>query len=169
MEEKIVSQDTRSESISTGEAFGVFIKMNALMHSLSSMISSESKIPLSDLVAIEHLRIDGSLTAKEVAHRVQMGSGATTAMLDRLEKRGLVRRTPHPTDRRSVVVSYVGHGGPAEPGLIKFLELLEARIEALSPEERPVVAAFLQGVSDDVEEALRKPKRNAQTPREDAP
>ncbi len=132
-----------------------FYTLNADLHSLSSMIASESRIALSDLVACEHLRMHGPLTAKDVAQRVQMGSGATTAMLDRLEKRGLVKRAPHPSDRRSIMVHYLGGGSPGAQ-LAKFIELFDTRIEGLEPEARAVVGDFLKGVTDDIAEALKK-------------
>ena len=128
--------------------------MNAALHTLSSMIASETKIALSDLVACEHLRLDGPLTAKEVARRVQMGSGATTALLDRLEQRGLVERKPHPHDRRSVMVHYVNQVEANEMQLARFIALLDERLGRLEPAERAVIGTFLKGVTDDIGEAL---------------
>lgn len=155
MDEKNVIQVTQNKSYSINELNTLFYTMNADLHSLSSMIASESKVALSDLVACEHLRLEGPLTAKEVAYRVQMGSGATTAMLDRLEKRGLVKRAPHPSDRRSIMVHYLGGQTPGAQ-LANFIERLSARLEGLEPEARAVVGDFLGGVTDDVAEALKK-------------
>jgi DNA-binding MarR family transcriptional regulator len=39
-----------------------------------------------------------------VADRLVITSGSMTSMLDTLEKRGLVRRMPHPNDRRKLLV-----------------------------------------------------------------
>lgn len=41
-------------------------------------------------------------TPSELAKYTGLSSGATTAMLDRLEKSGLIKRLPNPQDRRSV-------------------------------------------------------------------
>lgn len=155
MEKHNVSQDTLLKSYSSGELYHSFFALNAALHTLSSLLSSQTKIPLSDLIACEHLRMDGPLTAKEVAHRVQMGSGATTAMLDRLEKRGLIRRAPHPSDRRSVMVHYLGQATPGERQLLDFLELFAARINTLEPHEMTVMAQFLKGVTQDIDTVVR--------------
>ncbi len=155
MKKNNVSQDTLSKSYSSGELYHAFFALNASLHTLSSLLSSHARIPLSDLIACEHLRMDGPLTAKEVSVRVQMGSGATTAMLDRLEKRGLVRRAPHPSDRRSVMVHYLGGTAPGEPQLVAFLELIAARINVLTPGEMAVVTRFLQGVTGDIDTVVR--------------
>lgn len=160
MEKNDVSQDTLQKSYLSGELYHSFFALNAALHTLSSLLSSQTKIPLSDLIACEHLRMDGPLTAKEVAHRVQMGSGATTAMLDRLENRGLVRRAPHPSDRRSVMVHYLGQATPGEPQLVEFLELFAERINSLEPDQMTVMAQFLKGVTHDIDSIVRdKPKK----------
>jgi DNA-binding MarR family transcriptional regulator len=39
-----------------------------------------------------------------IAERLLVTSGTMTALLDTLERRGLVRRTPHPTDRRKLLI-----------------------------------------------------------------
>jgi DNA-binding MarR family transcriptional regulator len=44
------------------------------------------------------------LEPSEIARRVLITTGSMTSGLDTLEKRGLIRRMPHPTDRRKLVV-----------------------------------------------------------------
>ncbi len=46
----------------------------------------------------------GSMTAGELARECGLTTGAMTTLLDRLERLGYLRRVPHPTDRRRVVV-----------------------------------------------------------------
>lgn len=43
----------------------------------------------------------------ELAQYTGLTSGATTSMLDRLEKKGLIARQPHPSDRRSFQIVLV--------------------------------------------------------------
>ncbi len=47
---------------------------------------------------------EGPLTAKELATATGLRPAATTALIDRLEAKGFVRRTPSPGDRRRVLV-----------------------------------------------------------------
>ena len=58
----------------------------------------------SELAALEHLQAAGAMTQKRLGERLSMSPGAVTAMIDRLELRGYVERTPNPEDRRSAVV-----------------------------------------------------------------
>jgi DNA-binding MarR family transcriptional regulator len=47
---------------------------------------------------------EGPMTAGRLAERARLSPGAMTALLDRLEKRGLARRTRDAQDRRRVLV-----------------------------------------------------------------
>lgn len=44
------------------------------------------------------------ITPRIIADRLGLTTGSVTTMLDRLERAGYVQRTPHPDDRRKVVV-----------------------------------------------------------------
>jgi DNA-binding MarR family transcriptional regulator len=57
-----------------------------------------------DYRGIDLLDQEGPMTAGRLADRVRLSPGATTAMIDRLEQKGLVRRTHDPEDRRRVLV-----------------------------------------------------------------
>jgi DNA-binding MarR family transcriptional regulator len=57
-----------------------------------------------DLRCLDILDLAGRQTAGELATAMGMSTGAVTAMLDRLEKTGYVRRLRDPADRRRVLV-----------------------------------------------------------------
>lgn len=59
---------------------------------------------ITDIGCINFLFIKGSSTPTELARYTGLTTGSTTAMLDRLEKAGLIDRKPNPNDRRGVVV-----------------------------------------------------------------
>ena len=46
----------------------------------------------------------GPQTASAIARQTRLTPAAVTALIDRLEKRGFVRRKPDPNDRRKVLV-----------------------------------------------------------------
>src|SRR3954470_11272657 len=50
------------------------------------------------------------LSAGEISSRTALPTSSTTRVLDRLEKRGFVRRVADPEDRRRVVVQVVPSG-----------------------------------------------------------
>jgi DNA-binding MarR family transcriptional regulator len=57
-----------------------------------------------DMESLRLLFIKGVATPSELARHTGLTSGATTAMLDRLEKAGLLERRPNPNDRRGTLI-----------------------------------------------------------------
>ena len=57
-----------------------------------------------DTRAIDILDRNGPMTAGELAGQARLTSGAVTALVDRLEAAGLVRRTRDTVDRRRVMI-----------------------------------------------------------------
>lgn len=60
-----------------------------------------------DIETMDLLNTLGSMTAGELAERTGLTSGATTRLIDRLERVGYVRRCPDETDRRRVIIEPV--------------------------------------------------------------
>lgn len=58
-----------------------------------------------DMECLRLLAQKGVATPSELARHTGLTSGATTAMLDRLEKAGLIERRPNPDDRRGSLIA----------------------------------------------------------------
>src|SRR6266545_5267280 len=59
-------------------------------------------VNVTDMECLALIFFKGLSTPSELARYTGLSSGATTAMLDRLEKAKLIERRPNPNDRRSV-------------------------------------------------------------------
>ena len=108
-------------------------------------LSEEMGMGPSEVLAIAHLASDENLGPSELAQRLRITTGATTALLDRLAARGHVVREQHPSDRRKVVLRLTTHAHEEaflrlRPMIMEITELA-AR---LSPEERRSVGRFLE-------------------------
>jgi DNA-binding MarR family transcriptional regulator len=57
-----------------------------------------------EMECLRLLFLKGIGTPSEIARYTGLTSGATTAMLDRLEKAGLIERRPNPDDRRGTLI-----------------------------------------------------------------
>jgi DNA-binding MarR family transcriptional regulator len=57
-----------------------------------------------DMECLRLLFLEGVSTPSKLARHTGLTSGATTAMLDRLEKAGLIERLPNPDDRRGTLI-----------------------------------------------------------------
>jgi DNA-binding MarR family transcriptional regulator len=105
-------------------------------------------LTLTDLTALDHLLGGPPLGTGELAERLGMRSPSATAVLDRLETAGLVRRSHHPTDRRRVAVEVPAEGrARAEEALSALVAELDALVEPLTAAERALVAGHLRAVA----------------------
>lgn len=86
-----------------------------------------------------------TLAPKQLTASMMLTSGGMTGRLDRLERAGLVRRSPDPADRRALQVTLTPAGRQlveeaAEAGLAVQRRLLDA----LSPEDQDRLADLLR-------------------------
>ena len=70
------------------------------------------------------------LSPKTLSHSLMLTSGGMTGRLDRLENRGLVRRSPDPDDRRGLLVTLTDDG----------LELVDRAVEVGLTAQQQVLA-----------------------------
>ena len=77
-----------------------------------------------DMECLRLLFQKGISTPSELARHTGLTSGATTAMLDRLEKADLIERRPNPNDRRGTLIA------PAKSGAEKAASWFESARKA---------------------------------------
>jgi DNA-binding MarR family transcriptional regulator len=63
-----------------------------------------------ELLTLLHFTRSGALPMTKASARLQVHPTSVTNAVDRLEKVGLVRRIPHPTDRRTTLVEITDEG-----------------------------------------------------------
>ena len=89
----------------------------------------------------------GPLTPSEIGERVIAPSATMTANLDLLERRGWVRRTANPDDRRSTLVEITASGRATADRLLPGIRKIErAALDGLTPDERVVLVDMLARV-----------------------
>ncbi|MFJ7213207.1 MarR family winged helix-turn-helix transcriptional regulator [Amycolatopsis sp. NPDC098790] len=95
----------------------------------------------------------GSLSAGELAREIGLTPGAVTGVVDRLERAGLVRRSPDPEDRRRLVITAVPKAfGEVFAGLDRAMAKLTDRY---SPAEQAVIADWVTRTIDVLREQTR--------------
>ncbi|MDO5754226.1 MarR family winged helix-turn-helix transcriptional regulator [Arthrobacter sp.] len=65
----------------------------------------EMSLNETDFQAMQHLIKHRSMSPGELAQFLHLTAAATTTVIDRLVRRGHITRTPHPTDRRRLLIS----------------------------------------------------------------
>src|SRR5262247_1052095 len=67
-------------------------------------------LTVTQLSALTSLRLGGALTPRELSDAERVQPPTMTKIVSKLEERGLVQRTPHPTDRRQVILAATAAG-----------------------------------------------------------
>jgi DNA-binding MarR family transcriptional regulator len=69
-----------------------------------AIVAAKQGLTATEEKALDLLDRSGPLTAGELARRTGLAPASVTGLIDRLERKGFVRRVPNPSDRRSVLV-----------------------------------------------------------------
>jgi MarR family transcriptional regulator, 2-MHQ and catechol-resistance regulon repressor len=103
----------------------------------------------------------GSLSPTVIADRLIVTTASMTSLLDTLERRGLVQRTPDVKDRRRVVVTITAEGSRLIRRLIpEILALQDAVAADLSPADREELVRLLSILSAGIAAAGEAKDRN---------
>ena len=85
------------------------------------------------------------LTPTELCATMMLTSGGMTGRIDRLERRGLVRRSAHPSDRRALVVTLTPAGRELVDAAVDAgLDAQRRTLEHLPPRSRAQLASLLR-------------------------
>jgi DNA-binding MarR family transcriptional regulator len=119
-------------------------KLGAQAVLISDLVATRVGINSTDLECLDLLQLAGPTTAGQMSTHSGLTTGATTAMIDRLERAGYVRRRRDPHDRRVVVIEVLAHCGshiaPLYQPIQKEFEALHARY---SSRELAIVVRYL--------------------------
>ena len=86
---------------------------------------------------------DGALPLAHLGKLLQVHQTSVTSLVDRLEARGLIKRTPHPTDRRSTVAQITPEGSALVTKAIQRLNSELFRDLGLTSDEAQALIALL--------------------------
>jgi DNA-binding MarR family transcriptional regulator len=118
-----------------------------------------------DVLAVQHLARAGELTPTQLGRLLDLTSGGATALVQRLERRGFVSRTPHPADRRSTCLRLTAeieelHAAALAP----VVDDIAGVVTRLGERDAAVIDRFLVQVAATVErhadELARRAERN---------
>src|ERR1043165_1373413 len=101
------------ESLKDGTGVHVFLVMWKAVHAVETYAQhsiAELEMCGSDFAVLEALLHKGPLPVNEIGKKILLTSGSITVAVDRLEKRGLVERHAHGTDRRARIVHLTMQG-----------------------------------------------------------
>ncbi|MCL5612174.1 MAG: MarR family transcriptional regulator [Chloroflexi bacterium] len=124
-------------------------------------MSEWAGLNVTDMECLRLLFLKGIATPSELARHTGLTSGATTAMLDRLEKAGLIERRPNPDDRRGTLIVSAKSG--AEKVASWFESARKAQdelISSYSEKELEIISDVFERFTKLWEQEREKVRRN---------
>ena len=104
-------------------------------------------VNVTDMKCLDIMTLKGSASPSELAEHTGLSTGATTAMLDRLENAKLIERRPHPTDRRATLVVLSQEAMRKLPAMFESLaKSMETLVLGYSEKELKVLVDFFAKV-----------------------
>jgi len=116
------------------------------VHRFDRQTADQIGINATDLLCLGWLeRAEQPVSAKALSGFLGISTGSTTALIDRLEKRKLLRRAPHPTDRRGITLQPGPAVGRADIIAVRtqYRALMQQAWSGFSEAELLVVQRFL--------------------------
>lgn len=155
MTKKVKNQVTAQFSNKDVEVQQAFQRLNAMLLTMSARVAEDVGFTLTEILVCEHLRLDGPLTPREVGERVGLSSGAVTRLLDRLESRGFTRRSPHPSDRRKLLMHYVEQAPETTERPLSLFNSLNEALGTFSDVEKETLVRFMETMTHAVEQDVQ--------------
>lgn len=128
---------------------GRLSRIGPLLAKRQEAVFDEFGLGRGEVGALSALRIAGApyrLSPTRLGKGLMLSSAGVTSRVDRLERRGLVRRLPDPDDRRGVIVELTDKG----------LEVVDAAVAALSKSDRELLERLDPQEVRQLEGLLRK-------------
>ena len=122
--------------------------MRALQRAVDAydeLVASRLGINRSDLRCLDLLHEHSILSAGQLAAGSGLSSGATTRMLDRLERIGYIRRLPDRGDRRRVLVELTPRARKLATEFYRSFEAAAAGLGRYRPDQLTLLRDFLDG------------------------
>jgi DNA-binding MarR family transcriptional regulator len=143
MPEAAAAQDMRTD---TGLATAMRISVSRLARRLRverlGLGGPETALSDIQLAALAALERHDAMTPGELAEHEKVQPPSMTRVISVLEERGLVRREPHPTDRRQVILTVTPEGTDLVQRVRRRREAwLAQRLQELTPEQRQILRA----------------------------
>jgi DNA-binding MarR family transcriptional regulator len=148
--------------MNTNNTLQIQVMMAARDQGISSVLFRNATaralgLNMTDSECLSFLTIQGgTATPTEISRYTNLTSGATTSMLDRLEKAGFIRRTPNPNDRRGTLIELCDKWKEVSMPLVMGIQKSHRElIASYSDAELEIITDFLKRFTHNVNEAAR--------------
>jgi DNA-binding MarR family transcriptional regulator len=134
-------------------ALSAVLRVHQVMRSIvDDELASGFRLRIVDYLTLQTLADSdgGTETLSRIARRLGMHATTVTHVTDRLEKRGLVRRRPHPTDRRATLVTTTARGRTLTAAATDALAAIDFGLPGLTEAQKRSLTSLLARIADRV-------------------
>jgi len=159
IDEVLGSWRSTRPSIDTGplEVTGRLSRIGPLLGRRQEAVFSRFGVNRGEVGALSALRVSGPphrLSPTRLGRGLMLSSAGVTSRIDRLERRGLVRRLPDPDDRRGVIVELTDEGARlVDEAVAAVAESDRQLLGRLDPDEIAQLQALLKKLLASLEPA----------------
>jgi DNA-binding MarR family transcriptional regulator len=109
------------------------------------VLAARVGLGVTETQAISYLTVFGDRGQTELAADLGITSGSSTALVDRLERRGIAERYAHPSDRRRVLVRLTAKG---QDVVSSSHDWLQAALQTVPDDRLRDVGGYLRSIAD---------------------
>ncbi len=120
-----VVDDLAVPQAALGRTALMLVKVGAVLEDIGDLVLAESGLDSREYMVLAILSVDGPGSQHEIARLIGKAPGIVVALVDQLERTGLVERNRDPEDRRRSRVTLTGAGRAA---LARADELADASV-----------------------------------------
>lgn len=139
----VVTEDQINEL--TSQTIRFIRSVDSVRHRLALL----DQLGPTEVRAVGRIGESGQATPKMLATHLEMTTGAVTAILDRLESAGILRRLPNPADRRSTLVELTDEGKIISDRMyVEYNQVVASVTSSLTNDNIGFVTEFLEHAAD---------------------
>lgn len=124
-------------------------------------LSRKQGLNITESMCLSLLGIKGISTPSELAKYTGLTTGATTTMLDRLEKKGIIKRKNNPNDRRGVLIEInEEYSIKAKQSVMDIQKAHKDLIKTYSDKDLEIITDFLMKFTQNIIDQTKKLEEN---------
>jgi MarR family 2-MHQ and catechol resistance regulon transcriptional repressor len=140
------------ETWCTNQPFLVLMQTSKAIQERIRDEMNKNKLSITEFSVLEVLYLKGKQTIHQIGGSILISSGSMTYVIDKLEQKGLLNRSPCPDDRRVIYVTLTNAGNNLMKNIMpQHQELINDMFGSLNNEEAQLMVNLLKKVSKRVE------------------
>ena len=125
----------------------IIVEFYEKLSSWEESVVRDSGLTTAQAHAIEIVGHAGAIKMKDLAQKIGVTTGTLTVAVDRLEKKGLMKRRPHESDRRSYLIELTPLGKINFEEHHNFhIKMTQEIVAGLTPEEQDQFSRIIEKV-----------------------